>query len=197
MATAFIRAVKRAGLMVRYSKGFHPLPQITFSPPIPLGLESITEYAELMIDERIEIEDLMGSLNRTLPDGLKVLWGKEIPLHLPSLSDIIKETEYIAFIDQSPSELNIDLQIIDCLIKELLAKKSLVIKQEREKKIRKIDIIPLLKNISFKKDRSSLHLTLRKVNGCGVKPHEIIASLLSISVREASLIPVLKVKTVP
>ncbi|MEE8186015.1 MAG: TIGR03960 family B12-binding radical SAM protein [Thermodesulfobacteriota bacterium] len=197
MATVFIRAVNRVGLPIRYSRGFHPLPQITFSPPIPLGLESITEYVELMLDECMEIDDIIENLNGTLPDGLKVLLGKKIPLNLPSLSDTIKENEYIIFVDKAPAGLNIDLQKINYLIKELLIKKSLVIIQEREKKIRKIDIIPFLKNISFKKDQSSLHLTLRKVNGRSVKPHEIIASLLGISVREASLIPVLKVKTAP
>ncbi|MBW2217992.1 MAG: TIGR03960 family B12-binding radical SAM protein, partial [Deltaproteobacteria bacterium] len=43
MANMFIRAIKRAGINVKYSEGFHPKPKISFSDPIPVGMESLEE----------------------------------------------------------------------------------------------------------------------------------------------------------
>ena len=44
-----IRALRRAGIRVKYTEGFNPKPKITFGPPIPLGVESAAEYADVTL----------------------------------------------------------------------------------------------------------------------------------------------------
>ncbi|MBU4449943.1 MAG: TIGR03936 family radical SAM-associated protein, partial [Actinobacteria bacterium] len=41
------RALSRSGIIVKYDKGFNPKPKISFSNPIPLGVESLAEYCDL------------------------------------------------------------------------------------------------------------------------------------------------------
>ncbi|MCP3677995.1 MAG: TIGR03960 family B12-binding radical SAM protein [Deltaproteobacteria bacterium] len=194
-ATLFYRAVRRAELPISCSKGFHPHPQIIFSAPLPVGVESIAEYVELKLDEPVAPDQVVERLNAVMPDGINIMWGKELPLHLPALSAIIKQTEYIISVDKAPAGLDIDITTLDRRIRELLAKESFLISQKREKGNREVDIRPLIEDISYDRALSSLLLILNKRDGRSAKPHEIIAPLLDISAREASLIPILKTKT--
>ena len=47
LVNAVARALRRAGAPVRYSQGFHPLPKLSFSPPLPVGMESLDEYLDV------------------------------------------------------------------------------------------------------------------------------------------------------
>ena len=37
----FLRAIRRAGIEVAYSEGFHPMPKISFEDTLPIGMESL------------------------------------------------------------------------------------------------------------------------------------------------------------
>src|SRR4030066_366198 len=41
-----IRAIRRAELEIKYSQGYNPKPKIGFSPPTPLGVESMAADAD-------------------------------------------------------------------------------------------------------------------------------------------------------
>ncbi len=73
MVMAFHRAAKRAHLPLLYSRGFHPLPKISFEGALPLGVESLTEQADFQLVEPIRGETFMEKLNGELPEGLGVL----------------------------------------------------------------------------------------------------------------------------
>jgi len=66
------RALMRTGMPLLYSGGFHPKPKLSFSNPIPLGVQSIAEYCDIELLEEISAGDFTGLLNRKLPDKLKV-----------------------------------------------------------------------------------------------------------------------------
>jgi radical SAM-linked protein len=72
MVNIFIRALRRAGITVKFSEGFHPKPKIAFHDALPIGLESLCETMVLAVSDRIAKEDLVGGLNAELPDGLHV-----------------------------------------------------------------------------------------------------------------------------
>jgi radical SAM family uncharacterized protein/radical SAM-linked protein len=72
MVTAFHRAAKRAHLPVLYSRGFHPLPKISFEGALPLGVESLAELADFELFEPIRTETFLEKLNGELPEGLGV-----------------------------------------------------------------------------------------------------------------------------
>jgi len=49
MVDVFVRAARRAGIPMQFSEGFHPLPRISFTNPLPVGTESLTEFMDLAI----------------------------------------------------------------------------------------------------------------------------------------------------
>lgn len=67
------RAVRRSGLPVVFSQGFHPHPKISFREALPVGMESEAEEAEIQLEEPLEVQEIRDRLNRQLPSGLRVL----------------------------------------------------------------------------------------------------------------------------
>ncbi len=72
MVNIFTRALRRAGIAVKFSEGFHPKPKMAFSDALPIGLESLCESMRLTVVDRIAPADLVAKLNKELPHGLHV-----------------------------------------------------------------------------------------------------------------------------
>lgn len=86
----FQSAIRRAKLPVAYSMGFNPHMRLSFALPLPVGMESICEYIELLLDEPT---DLM-PLDSQLPDGLRLLETFEIPADAPKPAAAIVAADY-------------------------------------------------------------------------------------------------------
>lgn len=72
MANIITRALRRAGLPMAYSKGFHPMPKISFDDPLPIGMEAIGEIFYLSVIKQLSCKEAVQKINQELPDGLKV-----------------------------------------------------------------------------------------------------------------------------
>lgn len=66
------RALRRIGFPIKYSEGFHPSPKISFSNPLPTGVESLQEYCDLEATGRVHPNEFIAGINEALPAGLKV-----------------------------------------------------------------------------------------------------------------------------
>jgi hypothetical protein len=97
------RALMRTGLPLLYSGGFHPKPKLSFSNPIPLGVQSLAEYCDIELLEEIPAEDFTGLLNQKLPDNLKVIDalsfektpGNKIPSLMSAIDIVLYEYELL------------------------------------------------------------------------------------------------------
>lgn len=72
LVTIFSRAIRRAGLPVVFSKGFHPKPKMSFHNPLPVGMESESEICYISLSENVDCRDMITQLNRQLPTGVFV-----------------------------------------------------------------------------------------------------------------------------
>ncbi len=77
MATVFQRAMRRAGLPLAYSQGYHPTPRISFGDALPLGLESRVEEMGVVLRQPLTTTEICSRLNAELPPGLEVLAAEE------------------------------------------------------------------------------------------------------------------------
>jgi len=91
--SAIHRAVRRAEIPVVFSKGFHPLPRISFGFPPPVGIESEEEYVDFEIYGSFH-SGFVSNLNSQLPEGIKLINAREIPLNLPSIYSSTKGFVY-------------------------------------------------------------------------------------------------------
>lgn len=73
VAQVLARALRRAGIPIAFSSGFHPHPKISFLEALPLGYESLWEEVHLSLTRDIGADTLKTSLNAQLPEGLEIL----------------------------------------------------------------------------------------------------------------------------
>jgi radical SAM-linked protein len=192
LAALFSRAVRRAEIPVVYSSGFHPLPKIKFSPPIPVGIESIAENADMELSEYMKADDVQERLNKALPEGIKILEAKGLLVKTAPLSSVSQETTYLAFLKNSEPPL-VNPNQLNELIDKLMAMDEVIIHKEKEGRQKSINIRPLIKDISLI-DKNSVQMILYKGENGSVKPTEVMAHLLGLSKNESILIPILKIK---
>lgn len=70
---ALERALRRAGVPMAYSAGFHPHPRISYANGAPTGTASEAEYFEISVTEPVDPDAVRKALDEALPDGLDVL----------------------------------------------------------------------------------------------------------------------------
>jgi hypothetical protein len=97
------RALGRAGFRVLYSRGYNPKPKIGFSPPTPLGVESLAEYADVIIDDNIGGDEFKRRINRELKEEMQVTGAKNIFLKAGSLMNEVGVSLYAFTLDASSS----------------------------------------------------------------------------------------------
>ncbi|MCP3898704.1 MAG: TIGR03960 family B12-binding radical SAM protein [Desulfobacteraceae bacterium] len=64
------RAIRKAGIKVKYTKGFNPNIKLSFDNPIPVGMESEQEFFILFVDSALQKDQIKSKLNLSLPPGI-------------------------------------------------------------------------------------------------------------------------------
>jgi len=132
-----LKALNRSGLKLVFSEGFNPTPRISFSPALPIYLESETEFIDLKLAQEIDLQKLQNAM----PEGIKILSHSPLPPKTPSLDITCQWAKYI-FEDIQISE-NLEYNI-----KKVLSDDNLFIKKKNKKGIEKsINIRKSIKSI--------------------------------------------------
>ena len=79
MMRFFQKAVRRAGIDVKYSEGFSPHQIMSFAAPLGVGIESRGEYMDLEVLSMSAPEDRKDALNRVMVEGVEVLAVNVLP----------------------------------------------------------------------------------------------------------------------
>jgi radical SAM-linked protein len=67
---ALPRSFRRIDVPLFYSSGFHPKPDMTFSPALSLGVASLSEILDVKLTIDADAEELAAALSRVSPEGL-------------------------------------------------------------------------------------------------------------------------------
>jgi|Deesub1362A_J573_1020465.scaffolds.fasta_scaffold00045_158 radical SAM family uncharacterized protein/radical SAM-linked protein len=94
LITHVTRAIRRAGVIVEYTKGFHPSPKIAFGPPLGVGVSGLREYFDMEILPVTSLASLKEMINRELSEGIEIQEIAPIRAKEPSLQDFISRYEY-------------------------------------------------------------------------------------------------------
>jgi len=103
---AWIRALRRAGIPLAFSQGFHAHPKVTFSTAQPLGEESEAEFMDCILEAFLAPEEALAALRKTLPDGLHAYECREVVLNAPSLMAAVTGFSYLLVFEDFPADLN-------------------------------------------------------------------------------------------
>lgn len=79
LINTFYIAMGRLALPVVYTEGFSKKPKIAFAPPLPLGVASNCEFANIHFKKplKLTIDEIREKLGRSFPDGYEFYEAKE------------------------------------------------------------------------------------------------------------------------
>lgn len=79
MMRYFQKAVRRAGIDIRYSEGFSPHQIMSFAAPLGVGIESFGEYMDIEVLSMTSAEDMKQALDRVMVEGVRILSVNVMP----------------------------------------------------------------------------------------------------------------------
>ena len=80
------RALRRSGLPVSFTGGFHPLPRVQFALALPLGAEADGEWMDLEFTQPMDPAEALQRLQAQLPAGFALLQVEPVEVSAASLS---------------------------------------------------------------------------------------------------------------
>jgi radical SAM-linked protein len=94
------RSLRRAGIQVRHTQGFHPKMHLSFPPALGLGMKGKEEVLEFHSRYQLSGQQTIERINRYFPEGIRVLKIERIDSRRPSLSKDIKSVVYSLDLNQ-------------------------------------------------------------------------------------------------
>jgi len=166
LQTIFHGAIRRAKLPIAYSQGFNPHQRISFALPLPVGMESLCEYVELVLEEPADV----ALLDEHLPSGLRILDTYEVPEKAP------RPAAEVAAVDYRLTGINAD-KAYD----QIVNRTEIVVLKKTKSGEKEVDIKPLIKEISYSTETN--RVVLNTLLACGSREN-LSASLLSDYIKE-------------
>ena len=171
LVNIFLRALKRAGIAVKFSEGFHPKPKVSFDNPLPVGIESLKERFVVTVPDHIRPRTVKDGLNAHLPAGLMITHCQLAPRKTAANShaliryrialkaDLFEETRLKTFNDMSEAPIT------------LTGKKG---------KLKKLDLKDIVESSELI-DARQLNLTLKSRPGKTVRPFDVLRYIFNLS----------------
>lgn len=165
------KIIVRADLPLWYTEGFNPKPKIVFAAPLSIGTESVTEFVDIRLSEKISPEEALERINKNTTEelrGLKAYYPERKLTDLKWLSYTIKiktEGANEALAERSQ--------------KTLLGDKLEVEKKTKSKELVLTDIRPLIKSaeVSFAEDELVISCVLSADSSKFLNPEYIVKAL--------------------
>lgn len=111
----FYRALRRSGLPLVFTEGEHPHPKASFSPALPVGVESHAEFIDFWLLSPMDLQEVADSLRSVLPEGFFLSDVATVPEHAPSLEASIHWMEYEATFVQDGVRIPSGVDLIEVL----------------------------------------------------------------------------------
>ena len=142
----FQQTIRRAGLPVAYSQGFNPHILISFALPLPLGMDSVNDYADLTLTTEIPPEEITQRLNVHAPPGLYI--SRVTPIEKGRAAAITAAADYA-----------LKAVVSDETIAKVLAPETLIIAKKSKSGVKDTDIRPDIISISNNENEVIMRLS--------------------------------------
>ena len=137
----FQQTVARAKLPIAYSQGFNPHMLMSFALPLPLGMTSGGDYADIVLEAGVPEDEIIARLNAYGPDGLTVTGARAFSGQ--GAAAIVAAADY-AF----PAGLLPEGKTNE-IIQNVLARESIVIPKKTKSGVKDTDIRPDILDIKI------------------------------------------------
>lgn len=180
----FYRGLRRSGLPLHFSQGYHPLPRVAFHGALPVGVESLAETLDLELTQPVPEDAICQNLSDALPSGLKILTATRLarkePPPLRTRSVYVIESSEAVFTSQAVADFE--------------ARSQWLVTRRKPQQVRQINARPLVETLHVR-DGKHLELVLRQREKDNLKASEAVASIFALNDTAARQLKILKLKS--
>jgi radical SAM family uncharacterized protein/radical SAM-linked protein len=182
LIAAFYRSLRRSGLPLSFSSGFHPLPRVAFHGALPVGVESLAETLDLALAETPGESGIEEHLNRVLPPGLKILQverlpGKRKPPHLASAIYQVLSPKPVFAPEKAA---------------RFLAQDEVWVTRQRPKQAKLVEMRRLVSSVEVVNSRE-VKITINVAEKDNLKVTEIIDAIFDLGTDQSTVLQILKI----
>lgn len=159
----------RSRLPMWYTEGFNPKPKMVFAAPLSIGAESMCEFMDIRLTERISPDEAKAVLNRNMTEEMQVLEA-----YYPE--EKFTELKWLSYTMKIKSEENSVEFAEKC--NQLFAKEQIIVLKKTKSGEQNVDIKPLIRsaNAVADGDVTVLNLILSADQSCFLNPEYIADS---------------------
>jgi radical SAM-linked protein len=163
--------LRRTGLRVRFTQGYHPRARLNLASALPLGFVSDEELLDFWIDPPCPIEQIGARLQAAVPPGLTIQSIQEVDLGEDALQVQMKASEYeVTFYDRQATE------VLRYKVDQLLSQDE--IQHTRRKKTYDLRLLILeLEVITNSSGEPGLYMRLLAEPGATGRPDDLLDEL--------------------
>ncbi len=172
----FQKLFVRADIPVAYSEGFSPHQLLGFSHPLPLGMESVGEYADIVLTRSMPTDEALARLRAGSVDEIGIYSFNELPEKCENAMAAVCASEYlVGFRDEK-------IHDIERLVSDLLEKNEINVIKKTKKSEKVVNIRPLIFDLHTEDDRLRMMISSGSVDN--LKPELVINALMAPLERE-------------
>jgi len=172
------RSIRRAGLPLIYSQGYHPQPKIQIASALPLGYSSKAEVVDIWLEDiSFQTSEIRQNLEENAPEGITVLDVQEVDLRTPALQTQGDYAEYeVTILDEIPAD-ELDLKLARLMDAESLVREK---KKKKRGKVRTFDLRALildLHRLPFDEKNERIYMRFTAQEGATGRPDMVLKEM--------------------
>lgn len=168
----FERVCRRAGFPLLYSQGYNPRPNMVFALPLGVGVATTSDYVDISLEERVEIDEFITRFNLFCPEGLHISEGGYVPSGSGSLMAEVSAATYL-----------ISAPHIYSYAESLLKRSSVLVMKRSKGKMKQAEIRDLILNLEQEKlvsEVDTIHITVLAGSSRNLRPDLFLEAMAEL-----------------
>ena len=171
----FQKAIRRAGIDVRYTEGFSPHQVMTFAAPLGVGLESNGEYMDIEVLSMESTAWVKDALNHASVPGIEVIDVKLLPDSAGNAMASVYSAEYtVRFREGRRPDVDFE-QVLDAFLR----REEILITKVTKKGTREVNLKPGIHMIDWDSQKEEFHMILDASSAGNIKPIQVIEAMIA------------------
>ncbi len=177
----FQKLFRRSGIPVAYTEGFSPHQILSFSHPLPLGMESAGEYADVELTSRITTQKALESMRKMSVPEIGIMSFKELPEKCENAMASVTAARYEVIMPDI-----IPFSDIQKAAYDFISKDEVIVLKKSKKNEKEVNIRPLVYELETDPEKNIISMLVSSGSRDNLKPELVINAMLGKNTIEAS-----------
>ena len=177
----FQKLFRRSGIPVAYTEGFSPHQILSFSHPLPLGMESAGEYADVELTSRITTQKALESMRKMSVPEIGIMSFKELPEKCENAMASVTAARYEVIMPDI-----IPFSDIQKAADDFISKDEVIVLKKSKKNEKEVNIRPLVYELETDPKKRIISMLVSSGSRDNLKPELVINAMLGKNIIEAS-----------